>query len=70
MTRVHVHDYMPNTQSTEDLCRGSPLHLVAQDMPDDATPVQKVYLAQRPNYLRDYEQWGRLADQVVSGSLA
>jgi len=39
-------------------------------MPDDATPVQKVYLAQRPNYLRDYEQWGRLADQVVSGSLA
>jgi hypothetical protein len=36
-------------------------------MPNNARPAQKVYLAQRPNYLRDYEQWGRLADQVFRG---
>jgi iron(III) transport system substrate-binding protein len=38
-----------------------------KDMPNSAAPVQKVYLAQRPNYRRDYEQWGRLADQVFRG---
>jgi len=33
-------------------------------MPGSSASVQKVYLAQRPNYRREYEQWGRLADQV------
>ncbi len=37
------------------------------DMPHAAAPAQRVYLAQRPNYLRDYEQWGRLARQVFRG---
>jgi hypothetical protein len=36
-------------------------------MPHGAAPAQRVYLAQRPNYLRDYEQWGRLAQQVFRG---
>jgi iron(III) transport system substrate-binding protein len=35
-----------------------------KDMPNSAAPVQKVYLAMRPNYRRDYEQWNRLAQQV------
>jgi ABC-type Fe3+ transport system substrate-binding protein len=35
-----------------------------KDMPNSAAPVKKVYLAQRPNYRREYEQWSRLAQQV------
>jgi hypothetical protein len=38
-----------------------------KDMLNSAAPVQKLYLAQRQNYTRDYEQWSRLADQVFRG---
>jgi hypothetical protein len=34
---------------------------------NNAAPAQRVYLAMRPNYRREYEQWGRLADQVFRG---
>ena len=34
------------------------------DMASDGAPAQKLYLALRPNYTRDYEQWSRLAEQV------
>jgi iron(III) transport system substrate-binding protein len=36
-----------------------------KDMPNAAAPATKLYLALRPNYKAEYEQWGRLADQVL-----
>ena len=36
-----------------------------KDMPNAAAPMTKLYLALRPNYKTEYEQWGRLADQVL-----
>ncbi len=35
-----------------------------KDMAFDAPPVQKLYLAQRQNYPRDYEKWNQLANEV------
>lgn len=35
-----------------------------RDMANATAPAKKLYLALRPNYTRDYEEWGRLADQV------
>jgi hypothetical protein len=39
-----------------------------KDMPNAAAPAEKLYLAMRPNYRTEYEQWGRLADQVLRRS--
>jgi iron(III) transport system substrate-binding protein len=36
-----------------------------KDMPNAEAPAKKLYLALRPNYRTEYEQWGRLADQVL-----
>jgi iron(III) transport system substrate-binding protein len=38
-----------------------------KDMASNSPPVQKLYLAQRPNYSRDYEKWNRLANEVFRG---
>lgn len=35
-----------------------------KDLQDPKAPAQKVLLALRPDYRRDYEKWGRLADEV------
>jgi iron(III) transport system substrate-binding protein len=35
-----------------------------KDMVSPTAPVQKVYLAQRPNYRADYDRWNRLANEV------
>jgi iron(III) transport system substrate-binding protein len=40
-----------------------------KEMIGNAAEIKKVYLARRPNYRRDYEQWSRLADQVFKSGL-
>jgi iron(III) transport system substrate-binding protein len=60
-------DYMLNTEAQTIYAEELGYTSLRKDMPNNARPAQKVYLAQRPNYLRDYEQWGRLADQVFRG---
>jgi iron(III) transport system substrate-binding protein len=62
-----VIDYMLSTEAQTIYTAELGYTSLRKDMPNSATPVQKVYLAQRPNYQRDYEQWGRLADQVFRG---
>ena len=57
-------DYMLSKDAQEIYTEQLGYSSLRKDMPNAAAPVKKLYLAQRPNYTRDYEQWGRLADQV------
>lgn len=61
-------DYMLGTEAQTIYTTELGYTSLRKDIPNSSAQVQqKVYLAQRPNYLRDYEQWGRLADQVFRG---
>jgi iron(III) transport system substrate-binding protein len=57
-------DFMLSAQAqkiyTDDLGYVS----LRKDMASKSPPVQKLYLAQRPNYARDYEKWNKLANEV------
>ena len=57
-------DFMLSAQAqkiyTADLGYAS----LRKDMTSQPPPVEKLYLAQRPNYARDYEKWNRLANEV------
>jgi iron(III) transport system substrate-binding protein len=57
-------DYMLSAEAqkiyTEELGYAS----LRKDMLSSSAPTRKLLLALSPNYQRDYEQWGRLADQV------
>ena len=57
-------DYMLSKDAQDIYTEQLGYSSLRKDMPNAAAPVKKLYLAQRPNYTRDYEQWGRLADQV------
>ncbi len=60
-------DYMLGTEAQTIYRHELGYTSLRKDMVNDAAPVQRVYLATRPNYRREYEQWGRLADQVFRG---
>jgi ABC-type Fe3+ transport system substrate-binding protein len=60
-------DYMLATEAQTIYTQELGYTSLRKDMVNNAAPAQRVYLAMRPNYRREYEQWGRLADQVFRG---
>jgi iron(III) transport system substrate-binding protein len=61
-------DFMLSTAAQQIYVNDLGYASLRKDMPSAAAPAEKLYLAMRPNYRAEYEQWGRLADQVLRKS--
>jgi ABC-type Fe3+ transport system substrate-binding protein len=60
-------DFMLSAQAQKIYATDLGYTTLRKDMPAVDAPATKLYLAQRPNYQREYQAWGRLADQVLRG---
>jgi iron(III) transport system substrate-binding protein len=70
---VHPHaamlfiDFMLSKESQDIWVNTLGYASLRKDMISRDAPKQKVYLAHNPNYARDYQQWGKLADKAFRG---
>ena len=57
-------DFMLSAQAQKIYVEELGYSSLRTDMVNATAPAKKLYLGLRPDYERDYESWGRLADQV------
>ena len=57
-------DFMLSTAAQKIYTEQLGYSSLRNDMASRRRRRRKLYSALRPNYTRDYEQWGRLADKV------
>jgi iron(III) transport system substrate-binding protein len=57
-------DFMLSAQAQKIYVEELGYSSLRTDMINTTAPAKKLYLGLRPDYERDYESWGRLADQV------